>query len=153
MGCGPIRARPIGPDSIRAANSIARPSKISGQFGPAHRARPIFPALVGEMTITLQNVDIILSLHIDGPSVTGTCVFDVAGLCWELIGVTPPTDALRGSAISSGGYVTSYPPPAPDAYEVALERSARGFILALMRSFLFVDKNMFIYAFSHYYEI
>ena len=45
MGCGPIRARPIGPDFIRAANFTARPSKISGQFGPAHRARPIFPSL------------------------------------------------------------------------------------------------------------
>ena len=32
-------------------------------------------------------------------------------------------------------------PPQPDADEVALERSARGFILALMGSFLFVDKK------------
>ena len=35
---------------------------------------------VGEMTITLQDVAIILGLHIDGPIVTGTCVFDVAKL-------------------------------------------------------------------------
>ena len=31
--------------------------------------------------------------------------------------------------------------PAPDTDEVTLERSARGFILALMGSFLFVDKK------------
>ena len=31
--------------------------------------------------------------------------------------------------------------PAPDADEVTLERSARGFILALIGSFLFVDKK------------
>ena len=51
---------------------------------------------VGEMTITLQDVAIILGLRIDGPAVTGTCVFDVAKLCEELLGVTPPVDALRG---------------------------------------------------------
>ena len=45
MGCEPIRAGPMGPDFIRAANFMARTSKISGQFGPAYRARPIFPAL------------------------------------------------------------------------------------------------------------
>ena len=38
----------------------------------------------------------------------------------------------------SNGYVTSYP---PDADEDALERSARGFILTLMGSFLFTDKK------------
>ena len=69
-----------------------------------------FHVLVGEMTITLQDVAIILGLRIDGPAVTGTCVFDVTEICGELLGVTPPADALRGSAISSGGYVTSYPP-------------------------------------------
>ena len=40
-----------------------------------------------------------------------------------------------------GGYVTGYPPPTPDADEVALERSACGFILAMIGSFLFADKK------------
>ena len=39
---------------------------------------------VGEMTIMLQDVAIILGLRIDGPVVTGTCVLDVAGLCGNL---------------------------------------------------------------------
>ena len=54
MGCGPIQVGPIGPDFIRAANFTARPSKILGQFGPAHRARPIFPALFGTDGVRLQ---------------------------------------------------------------------------------------------------
>ena len=60
----------------------------------------MFHVLVGEMTITLQDVAIILGLCIDGPVVTGTCVFDVAELCGEMLGVTPPANALKGSAIS-----------------------------------------------------
>ena len=100
-----------------------------------------FHVPVGEMTITLQDVTIILGLRIDGPVVTGTCVLDVAELCGELLGVTPPADALKGYAISIRWLCDQLSTLAPDADEVALERSARGFILALMGSFLFADKK------------
>ena len=96
---------------------------------------------VGEMMITLQDVAIILGLRIDGPTVTRTCVLNVAELCKELLGVTPLTDALRGSAISIWWLCDQLSTPAPDADEVSLKRSARGFILALMGSFLFADKK------------
>ena len=60
-----------------------------------------FHVLVEEMmNIMLQDIVIILGLCIDGPEVIRTCVFDVAESCRELLGYTPPTDALRGSAIS-----------------------------------------------------
>ena len=101
----------------------------------------MFHVPVGEMMITLQDVAIILGLHIDRPAVTGKCVFDVAELCRELLGVTPPADALRGSAISIRWLCDQLSTPTPDAYEVTLERSACGFILALMGSFLFADKK------------
>ena len=68
-------------------------------------------------------------------------VFAVAELCGELLGVTPPVDALRGSAISIRWLCDQLSIPAPDADEVTLERSAHGFILALMGSFLFADKK------------
>ena len=100
-----------------------------------------FHVPVGEMTITLQDIAIIFSLRIDGPVVTGTCVLDVAELCGELLGVTPPAHALKGSTISIRWLCDQLSTPAPDADEVALERSVLGFILALMGSFLFVDKN------------
>ena len=59
-----------------------------------------FHVPVGEMMITLHDVAIIIGLHIHGLAVTGIGVFNVAELCGELLGVTPPTDALRGSSIS-----------------------------------------------------
>ena len=93
------------------------------------------------MTITLQDVAIILSLRIDGPAVTGTCVFDVAELCGELLGVTLPADALKGFAIFIRWLCDQLSTPAPDADEVALERSVCGFILEMIGSFLFANKK------------
>ena len=91
--------------------------------------------------ITLQDVAIILGLRIHRPTVIETCVFDMAELCGDLLGVTPPTNAFKGSAISIRWLYDQLSTPAPDADEVTLERSAYGFILALMGSFLFVDKK------------
>ena len=68
-------------------------------------------------------------------------MLDVVELCKELFGVTPPADALKGSAISIQWLCDQLSTLAPDADEVALERSARGFILALMGSFLFENKK------------
>ena len=100
-----------------------------------------FHVPVEEMTITLQDVAIILGLRIDGPAVTGTCVLNVEELCSEPLRVTPPADALRGFAISIRWLCQHLSTQGPDADEVYLERSARGFILALMESFLFADKK------------
>ena len=91
-----------------------------------------FHVPVGEMTITLQDVAIILGLRIDGPAITGTCVFDVVELCGELLSVTSPVGDLKGSAISIWWLCDRLSTPAPDADEVTLKRGARGFILALM---------------------
>ena len=101
----------------------------------------MFHVPVEEMTIAFQDVAIILGLRIHGPAVTGTCVFNVAELCGELLGVTPPTNALRGSAISIRWLCDQLSTPPLEEDEVTLERSARGFILALMGSFLFADKK------------
>ena len=100
-----------------------------------------FHVPVGEMTITLHDVAILLGLRIHGPAVTGTCVFDVAALCAELLGVIPLADAIRGATISLRWLCFQLSTPPPDADEVTLERCVRGFILALIGSFLFADKK------------
>ena len=83
-----------------------------------------FHVSVGEMTITLQDVTILLGLRIHGLAVTGTCVFDVAALCAELLGVIPPADAIRGATISLRWLCFQLSTPPPDADEVTLERCA-----------------------------
>ena len=97
------------------------------------------------MKIRLQDVAIILGLRIHGPAVTETCVFDVVKFCGELLGVTPPVDALRGSIISIRWLCDQLSTLAPDAYEITLERSAQGFILALMIFFSFVDNGVHVH--------
>ena len=99
---------------------------------------------VGEMTITLQDVAIILGLQIHGPPVTGTCDFDVSLLCQELLGVISSSTELRGFAnfaVSTHWLSQQLLTPPIDADEVTLEPNARGFILALLGSFLFADKK------------
>ena len=54
-------------------------------------------------------------------------MFEVVELCGELLGVTPPDDALRGSSISIGWLCDQLSTPALDADKVTLEQSARGF--------------------------
>ena len=100
-----------------------------------------FHVPVGEMTITLQDVDILLGIRIHSPAVTGTCVFNVAALCAELLVVIPPADAIKGATISLRWLCFQLSTPPPDADEVTLEHCARGFILALIGSFLFADKK------------
>ena len=67
-------------------------------------------------------------------------MFDVVELCGELLGVTLPADALRGSSISIQWLCDQLSTPAPEADEIILKRSARGF-LVLMGSFLFTENK------------
>ena len=68
-------------------------------------------------------------------------MFDVVELCGKLLGITPPANALIGSAISIRWLCDQLSNPPPEADEVTLEWSVRGFILVLMGSFLFADKK------------
>ena len=56
---------------------------------------------IGKMTITLQDVAIILGLRIHGLPITGTCDIDWSLLCYEFLGVTPTTFEIKGSTIST----------------------------------------------------
>ena len=66
------------------------------------RLRPkthTFHLRIGEMTVTLQDVAMILGLCIHGPPIIGTCDIDWSLLCSKLLGVLPPPSHTRGSSI------------------------------------------------------
>ncbi|RVX06235.1 Serine/threonine-protein phosphatase 7 long form-like [Vitis vinifera] len=73
---------------------------------------------VGDMTITLQDVAVILGLR-----------------------VTPPTSEIKGSAISTRWLCHQFSHPPVDLDDATLERYARAFILGLIGSALFTDKK------------
>ena len=93
------------------------------------------------MAFKLHDVTIILSLRINRPTFIRTCGLDVVELCEELLNVTPSVDALRGSAICMQWLCDQLSTPTSNADEVTLEQGVRGFILALIGSFLFADKK------------
>ena len=48
------------------------------------------------MTVTLQDVVVLLGLRIDGQPVTGTDERDWVGECDKLLGMVPPLTAIHG---------------------------------------------------------
>ncbi|RVW77286.1 Serine/threonine-protein phosphatase 7 long form-like [Vitis vinifera] len=104
------------------------------------------------MTVTLQDVAMILVLRIHGPPITGTCDIDWSLLCSELLGVVPPPSQIRGSSISARWLREqfSYPPVGVD--DVILQRYARAFILALLGGALFATRLAHMYSYLWSWE-
>ena len=96
---------------------------------------------VGEMTITLQDVAVILGLCIHWLPITGKCDIDWSLLCYELLGVTPPTYEIKGSTISTWWLYHQFSHSPIDSDDATLEQYARAFILTLIGSTLFIDKK------------
>lgn len=57
------------------------------------RILSIFPL---ETTVTLQDVNILLGLRVDGPAVTCTTKYNWADLCEDLLGIRPVSGDLHG---------------------------------------------------------
>ncbi|KAI4296149.1 hypothetical protein L6164_036131 [Bauhinia variegata] len=96
---------------------------------------------VGESTITLQDVAVLLGLPIEGQALTGRTDLQWADLCEELLGLRPDQSVLHGSTLKLSWLRTHFLQPPIDADDVILVRYARGYILALIGSVLFTDKS------------
>ena len=96
---------------------------------------------IEKMTITLQDVVVILGLCIHGPPIIGTCDIDWLLLCYDLLGVTLPTYEIRGLVISTWWLCHPFSHPPIDSDDATLEWYVGAFILALLDSTLFIDKK------------
>ena len=54
----------------------------------------------GEMTITLQDVSVMLGLSVDGEVLVGSIDSNWSELCLQLLGVSPPPNKLDGSHLN-----------------------------------------------------
>lgn len=100
-----------------------------------------FHFAVGESTITLQDVALLLGLQINGHAVTGKGDLQWGDLCEELLGVRPDHTVLHGSSLKLNWLRTRFLRPPPDADDITLEQYARAYILGLIGSTLFADKS------------
>lgn len=100
-----------------------------------------FHFAVGESTITLQDVALLLGLQINGHAVTGKGDLQWGDLCEELLGVRPDQTVLHGSSLKLNWLQTLFLQPPPDADDITLEQYARAYILGLIGSTLFADKS------------
>ncbi|XP_020272096.1 serine/threonine-protein phosphatase 7 long form homolog [Asparagus officinalis] len=99
-----------------------------------------FHLRVGETTITLQDVAVILGLRIDGPCITGTDRHVWRRVCDNLLGISP--ESLPGGYIRLKWLKESFGNPLPqDAPEVMIQQHARAYIMHMIGTLLFPDSS------------
>ncbi|CAO2164020.1 unnamed protein product [Urochloa humidicola] len=102
----------------------------------------------GEMTVTLEDVAMIIGLPIDGRAVTGS----INPVGWRdrveaLVGFRPPQPPegakdRRTTGVSSGWIAEHFgQPPAADADDAVVERYARAWLWHMLAGFLFPDSS------------
>nr|XP_048334933.1 serine/threonine-protein phosphatase 7 long form homolog isoform X2 [Ziziphus jujuba var. spinosa] len=100
-----------------------------------------FHFVVGESTVTLQDVAVLLGLQVHGHAVSGNSDLQWDDLCEELLGLRPDRNVLHGSALKLSWLRANFQRPPQDADESTLQCYARAYILGLMGGVLFTDKS------------
>ena len=85
----------------------------------------------GETTITLQDVEVILGIPIDGEAIVETTDFTWADECQSMLGINPTRTMLKGQRILIKKLLEKIDQGLPDdAAEVVVHQYARYYILA-----------------------
>ena len=100
----------------------------------------------GEVTITLQDVEVLLGLPVDGVAITGSTQKTWVDVCREFLGFQPVNHdnhkQLDGQRILINRLLEEVANPLPpDAEEDQLHKYARCYILALLGDTIFMDKS------------
>lgn len=96
----------------------------------------------GECTITLQDVEIITGLPIDGDAITGyISVDDWYSLCQELLGAYPEDGELEGNFLKSSYLMRNCSSFTDDADEEVVIQHTRATILKLLCGVLIPNKS------------
>ena len=100
----------------------------------------------GEVTITLQDVEVLLGLLIDGDAITGSTQKTWVDVCRDFLGFRPINQdnhkQLDGQRILINRLLEEVANPLPpDSEEDQLHKYARYYILALLGDTIFMDKS------------
>lgn len=98
---------------------------------------------VGEVTITLQDVELLTGLCVDGAAVTG-CTTSSQYLtltCCELLGKIPSDQDIKGKLIKLKWLKENFSVVPENASDVTIEQYTRGFLLILFGGLLFSNSG------------
>jgi hypothetical protein len=79
----------------------------------------------GEMTITLQDISVMLGLPVDGEVLVGSTDSNWSELCLQLLGVSPPPNKLDESRLNMKWLQDTFGVLPNDANEVTVQRYTR----------------------------
>ncbi|CDP21081.1 unnamed protein product [Coffea canephora] len=111
-----------------------------------HDMTHTFHLPIGEATVTLQDVEVLWGLHIDGPPVIGIDTYrsiqEWGAICEELIGFSPAVGYFDGQRLKLGCLAraldTELP---PDTSDVQCRQRARIYLLLILGEHLLSDKS------------
>ena len=95
----------------------------------------------GEMTITLQDVSVMLGLPVDKEVLVKNTELNWSKLCLQFLGVSPPPNKLDGSRLNMKWLQDTFTVLPDDANEVTVQQYTRAYILELLRGSYFADKS------------
>ena len=95
----------------------------------------------GEMMITLQDMEVLLGIPIDGEAIVGTCDLGWAYEYQNMLGIVTNPVVLQGQRIHINKLLEKVDQGLPDgAIKVIVHQYARCYILALLGDTIFADK-------------
>ena len=104
-----------------------------------------FHMLEGEITVTLQDVAVILGLVVDGDAITGRVDFDVVNYCNEFLGQVPPDADVAGNRLALFWLKTEFHLTRlhdnAQFSDIEIQRYVRATIVRMIGGDLFADKS------------
>ena len=96
----------------------------------------------GETMITLQDVEVLLGIPIDGEAIVRITNLTWATKCQSMLGIATNTVVLKGQRILINKLLEKIDQGLPDgAAKVVVHQYARCYILALLADIIFADKS------------
>ena len=94
-----------------------------------------------KMIITLQDVEVMLGLPVDGEVLVESTELNWSELCLQLLGVSPPPNKLAGSRLNMKWLQDTFGVLPDDANEVTVQQYTQAYILELFGGSYFADKS------------
>ena len=96
----------------------------------------------GEMTITLQDMEVLLGLLVDGRPLVASTSVEPVKLCRQLVGITTCEQALDGSRIILPWLSKQFQAPiTAETDEQTVQQYVRFYMLSMLGGNIFVDKS------------